>query len=246
MLELYVLFGIILLLSALIIYYAEEPFENPRDDTFYLQSCPTEYKSFTDSDGSTLCCNGTIVANECNGDKQCTLTGPGTATIPNCTHFLQDTYKKKGEQCPSSMPSYYEHLKEKGCTAGGLNKTMDGPGTTGQPVCKIYNTLDDNINKRNSCYNQKEMDNFPCFGTHCTKSLTQNKENTPVLITIAFTDSNGIMHTTHTRDSMKRFLDMTQPNWKDKGMNLNKNISIAEVAKAYYIDRTMQQDEIQN
>jgi hypothetical protein len=63
MLELYVLFGIILLLSALIIYYAEEPFENPRDDTFYLQSCPTEYKSFTDSDGSTLCCNGTIVAN---------------------------------------------------------------------------------------------------------------------------------------------------------------------------------------
>jgi len=194
-----------------------------------------------------LCCNGPIVANSCNGDKQCTLTGAGTALIPNCTKFLQEEYKKKGEQCPPSMSSYYENnvSKKKGCTSGALNKTMDGPATTKQPTCVIYNSLDDNTNKLDSCANYKEMDEFPCFGENCTKTLTQNKADTPVLITVTFADKNGIMHSAHTRASMKRFLDATQPNWKDKGMDLSKNVSIAEVAKAYYVDRTMQQADVQ-
>jgi hypothetical protein len=44
---------------------------------------------------------------------------------------------------------------------------------------------------------------------------------------------------------MQRFLDATKPTWRSQGMDLDKNINVAEVAKAYYVDRTIQQDDIQ-
>jgi hypothetical protein len=250
MLELYILIAIIIGLCGAIYYYSDdEPFENESkagSESFTLRACPSGYNSFNDSDGSTLCCNGEILANTCNGDKQCTLGTGGP--IPTCVSFLQAEYKKKGEQCPISMPLYYENAeaKAKGCTVGSYNSTMDGPATTKQPVCKIYPVLDDNINALDSCYNQKEMDEFKCFGGNCHKTLVQNKPATPVLVTVTFTDLTGIQRTAHTRASMKRYLDVTNPTWKDKGvMDLAKNISIAEVAKAYYIDKTIQQSDIQ-
>jgi len=89
------------------------------------------------------------------------------------------------------------------------------------------------------------LDAFPVFGENCTKTLTQNKPGTPVLLTVSFTDPNGIQRLSHTRASMQRFLDATQPNWKEKGMDLTKNVSVTEVAKAYYVDRTMQQADVQ-
>ena len=78
------------------------------------------------------------------------------------------------------------------------------------------------------------------------KSLTQTKKDTPVLITTTFTDSSGIQRTAHSRASMQRFLDATKPGWRDTGMDLSKNIIVAEVAKAFYVDRTLSQEDIQN
>ena len=48
----------------------------------------------------------------------------------------------------------------------------------------------------------------------------------------------------YTRNSFERFLNATNPNWKTR-INLDKNIHVAEVAKAYYIDRTLQKDDIE-
>lgn len=251
MIEIWGLFAIIVISLILLYYYADdqEAFTaTTANPSFHLEGCPSGYKSFYDSDGSTLCCNGEIIANSCNGTKQCMLNGTGP--IPNCTTFVTEDYKKKGEQCPTSMPSYYERMDNKvlakGCTAGTLNSTMDGPATTTQPVCKIYHELDKNIQSVDSCYNQKELDEFSCFGTNCVKSLTQTKKDTPVLITATFTDSSGIQRTAHSRASMQRFLDATKPGWRDTGMDLSKNIIVAEVAKAFYVDRTLSQEEIQN
>ena len=44
---------------------------------------------------------------------------------------------------------------------------------------------------------------------------------------------------------MERYLNQVNPNWREKGINLDKNISIAEVAKKFYIDHTIQQSELQ-
>ena len=251
MIELYVLFGIIVISYILLCFTEDdqEAFTSTSDPSFYLQTCPTGYNSFHDSDGSIMCCDGEIIANSCNGDRQCVLNGAG-GTVPNCTTFVLADYKKKGEQCPTSMPSYYEKMDgkqmKKGCTTGDLNKTLDGPATTTQPKCIIYHELSKNIQSLDSCYNQKEMDNFPCFGDNCAKRLTQTTKDTPVLITVSFTDKSGIQRTAHTRASMQRFLDATKPSWRDSGMDLSKNIGVAEVAKAYYVDRTLSQEAIQN
>jgi hypothetical protein len=246
MLELYVLICSILLLLLVVSYKTAEPFETPKTD-YNLTSCPSGYTLFYDKNQSTMCCDGEVNGKLCMGSKQCVLAGSSTGE--SCINAVVDDYKYKSDEfCPSSMPSYYENRikKTKGCTSGLLNQTMDGPSTVTQAQCKIYDTLNANINALDSCSNQKEMDAFPCFGKNCIKTLSQSVPDSPVLITISFADNNGIQRSVHTRDSMQRFLDATQPNWRDKGMDLSKNIAIAEVAKAVYIDKTMSKDDVQN
>jgi len=109
----------------------------------------------------------------------------------------------------------------------------------------IYATMDENIKSKDSCWNQKEMEEFPCFGDNCTKMLVQTAANTPVQIAIGFTDSTGMHRMAYTRESMTRFLDATKPNWREKGMDLDKNVNVAEVAKRFYVERTLGQDDIE-
>jgi hypothetical protein len=145
------------------------------------------------------------------------------------------------------MPSYYEDTanKVKGCTNGQLNATLNGPQSATQAKCKIYGTPDDNRDALDSCLNLLDMEQLPCFGTSCTKELIQPKPNAPVLIAVKFTDPAGRFHVSYTRDSYERYLNATQPNWKDKGTDLSKNIQVMEVAKAFYVDRTMESSEVQ-
>ena len=49
----------------------------------------------------------------------------------------------------------------------------------------------------------------------------------------------------YTQESLEVFLDATNPNWRSQGTDLSKNINVAEVAKAYYVDRTIDKNEIQ-
>lgn len=219
-----------------------EPFEVEVES--YLHSCPSGYKSYHLSNGNTACCKGEIVANECMSDNACLLNGKGT--MEKCTTVIKDEYMKKAmEQCPSSMSSYFEDMTKKGCTNGPLNITLTGPQNTNQKTCTIYNTMDLNLNSLDSCSNHKEMDEFPCFGNNCTKSLVQAVPNAPVQVSVGFVDSTGMHRVAYTRASMQRFLDATKPTWRSQGMDLSKNVNVAEVAKSYYVDHTIQQGDIQ-
>jgi hypothetical protein len=219
-----------------------EPFQVEEES--YLHSCPSGYKSYHLSNGNTACCKGEIVANECMSDNACLLNGKGT--MEKCTTVITNEYKKKAmEQCPSSMSSYFEDMTKKGCTNGPLNITLTGPQHANQQTCTIYNTMDLNLNSLDSCSNQKEMDEFPCFGNNCMKSLVQAVPNAPVQIAVGFVDSNGMHRVAYTRASMQRFLDATKPTWRGQGMDLSKNVNVAEVAKAYYVDRTIPQEDVQ-
>ena len=249
MLELYILICCILLLLLIVSYKSTEPFDNitPKKTDYILTACPHGYTSFNNKDGDTLCCNGEIIAGSCINSSQCALTA--SSSVSSCVSVILKDYERKAvDLCPSSMVNYYENKKQtvKGCTSGDLNATMDGLNTTSQPACKIYNTLDANLNALDSCSNHKEMDAFKCFGDNCVKALKQSIANSPVLITVTFTDGSGIQRTGSTRASLKRFLDATKPNWKDAGMDLSKNVAVAEVLKAVYIDKTMSTDDVQN
>lgn len=248
MLELIILIVSISIILA-ILYYNENKNKNNNVETFenyYLSSCPAGYKSFYNSNGDVMCCDGEIVANKCTGDKQCTLNG--NTLFPNCITYLLEEYSEKAKtQCPSSMPKYYEDRLQniKGCTSGDLNLSLTGPKDYRQPTCKIYSSWNDNQNSKDSCFNQRLLDKAECFGNNCTKSIIQPIPNKPILVGIGFTDTTGVHRMSYTRESMEMFLDATNPNWRNQGLDLSKNIVVDEVAKKYYIDKTIDQSNIQ-
>jgi len=251
MLELYVLVIIIVILL-LVLYFGsinmKETKTNEGFENYYLSACPSGYKTFYNSDGNIVCCDGDVIANKCLGDNQCTLNGKGTPNMPNCVQAILNMYAQKAKsQCPPSMMTYFEDKSKnlKGCTNGRLNDTLNAPLYASQPVCSIYSDQTQNIMSKNSCANQKLLDDAECFGNNCTKELIQPSPTAPPLVGIGFTDNMGMHHLAYTRQSAENFLDVINPTWRNQSMDLSKNISIAEVAKAYYVDRTMDQSEVQ-
>ena len=143
------------------------------------------------------------------------------------------------------MTSYYEDRSKdiKGCINGAYNDTLTGPRDMNQAKCKIYK--EHNQTYMDSCYNQKMLNEARCFGNNCSKQLIQPIPNAPVLIGIGFTDSMGMYKMSYTRKSIEDYLRVVWPQWKNSWLDLSKNINVAEVAKAYYIDRTMDQSQVQ-
>lgn len=245
MIELYFLFSCIVLMC--ITVYLNHSDQSDISENFtnsYLSSCPTDYKLIYDSNGDMICCNGDIIANKCIADKKCILNGKGTDDMPNCTEEILKLYMEKGQNvCPSSY-SYYEDKANniKGCTYGELNHTLSGPATSTQKGCKVYNNNDDSVKKVDSCQLIKEMNEFPCFGRNCTKSIKEMQHGAkPALIAVEFLDDNDIYRTSYTRTSYKRNMENSTTS-----IDFSKNIMVAEVAKAYFIDKTLGQSDIEN
>ena len=219
------------------------------DDSISLSACPSDMKTFYLPDGRTACCNGPIVGSRCTGTVQCTMTGKGGKDLPNCAALLKADYKTKSEsKCPSALPTYFEDkaTKKMGCTSGALNGDMTMPVTTSQATCWIYPTLEENLTKKDSCELQRQMEEASCFGTHCVKSITPSVDSSvPALVTIQFVDKSGMYRTAYTRKSLEYYLNHTRPKWRDEGLDLDKNVMVAEVAKAYFVDRSLSADAIQ-
>ena len=255
MLELYILFICISVLLFVIYYYDifndnVELFENPK---YYLSACPSGFKMNYNSDGDTLCYieqNLNIPTHLLKYQKnggQCILNGKGTRDIPNCVDYILSYYKKQSiEFCSPSLPSYFEDnsKKAKGCTRGELNELLNGPRMESQPTCIIYPNEEDNQFNIDSCMNQKELEEYPCFGTNCTKQLVQYGSRTPLLLIINFTDTEGIPRTAYSRQSIVRYLNLYWGNdWQER-FNLDKRIWNADVAKKYFIDKTLSDADI--
>ena len=98
--------------------------------------------------------------------------------------------------------------------------------------------------KEDSCELHRQMEEAPCFGEQCTKSITASA-NAPPLVTLRFVDKSGMYRTAYTRKSLEYYLNQTRPKWRDEGMDLEKNLMVADVAKAYFVDRTLSMDGIQ-
>jgi hypothetical protein len=179
--------------------------------------------------------------------KQCILNGQGTENMPNCIDYIMKYYNKQSiDFCSPSMSSYFENNaeKKKGCTRGELNETLTGPRTSTQPKCIIYANEEDNQYLIDSCLNQKELEEYQCFGSNCSKKLIQFGQKTPLLLSINFSDSNDMPHTAYSKKSIIRYLNAVRPEWS-KRMNIDKMIENAEVAKKLYIDKTISRADLQ-
>lgn len=255
MLELYILVICIIVLLFVIYYYdiyndvMEEGFNSTNS---YLSACPSGFKVNYDNDGNTICyadegLNVSLNLLKYKKDgKQCILNGKGTDNVPNCVDYILKYYKSQSmEFCSPSMPSYFENNaeKKKGCTRGELNETLTGPRISTQPQCIIYSDNNDNQYSKDSCLNQKELEEYPCFGSNCSKQLVQYGEKTPLLLLINFSDSQGMPHTAYSKKSAVRYLNAVRPEWT-KNINIDRAIWNADVAKKFFIDKTISKDDI--
>lgn len=220
------------------------------DSTVYqLRACPAGMKLFHDSMGTAMCCDGEILAGRCITDKQCVLTGGTKET--SCATMVQKEYTEKAQTlCPASMPTYYEtregdHVVKKACTDGPLDTSLSGPRSDRQAECVIYPSMEENQMRPDSCYLRQKLDAVACFGQDCTKQIISTGGTKPALIAVSFTDPAGIHHTAYTQASMEAYLNATKPQWRETGLDLSKNLSVVEVAKAFYVDKTLSKQDIQ-
>lgn len=207
-----------------------------------LNFCPNSTSPFFDKTGDTVCCDGIVKGNTCQGKPVCALSS-GHKSLPTCQSFMKTYYEKQGKlQCPSTMPNYFENPYKKisGCTDGQLSPQMNGPFTPGAKTCTIYSTEEQNRSSSDSCFNQKRLASVQCFGKDCTKTLQYQPSSKSNLISVDFTGLDGHRHTCYEESSYIDYLNYSQPNWKTK-MNFDpeKNIKMCKVAKKVYIDRTM-------
>lgn len=218
----------------------------------YLSECPAGFKTFYAPSGDVMCCPGDVLGQQCLSDQVCTL-GAETPTIPRCIDAVKEEQEKKRKEiCPPSMTSYFEDKgkKKSGCTAGPLLDNMTGPRQSSQPTCYVYATQQENDAAANSCSNLKEMEEYPCFGTDCKKGFKQFDTPDGIqLIEVAFRDPAGIPRTSYTRASVKRdMLARVKKYNREFGAKekefLEKFPFISEVAKAYYVDKTLQDSDV--
>lgn len=243
------LVGLVIIVMIRLYYQAvtEEAFQaSPPPSQQQLTFCPLKTNPFTNSAGDTVCCDGTVKGNACQGSSVCALSN--RSTMPSCTQMLQDYYNiQSGKMCPASMPNYYENEQgvAVGCTASALDATMTRPLVTTQPGCTIYANQSDNLANQGSCYNQSALAAAQCFGIDCTKTLSLQPNVGLALVTLEFGDTEGHRHTCYTADTYSAYLNKTKPNWQ-KTFDLSKSIKICDVAKAVFVDRTMNVNETQS
>jgi hypothetical protein len=211
-----------------------------------INFCPMGYTQYLNKSGDSACCDGKVSGTLCLGTPRCGFTT--RSGLPLCGQMLKNMYASASKtQCPPSMPNYFQDAKglNAGCTSGPLNDTMTGPNPTGgQSTCKIYASQEDNLANTDSCYNQRLLEQTPCFGNDCQKSLSMQSTAGMGLVTVEFTGVDGHRHQCYTSGTYTAFLDKTQPNWRSKGtFDPAKSLRICSVAKKVYVDRTMDEKD---
>lgn len=209
----------------------------------YLEGCPPGFKTYTISNGDTMCCDGEIIGDKCMGATKCVLSSKRSGDAEPCINLMTDINKVKAkDMCPTSMGTYFvDKKKNSACTSEILNKTRDGLAAPNRDsrICYIYK---DDMSKfaKDSCYNYKELEKIECFGKSCIKGIEQIEPNIYVPV-IKFTTSNGLVLTTVPKKVMEDVIKYTNtnfyssPTYKDF---INNSPIVMENAKAYFVDRT--------
>jgi hypothetical protein len=242
----YSLFGLILvcIIGIMLSSTKKEGFA-PAGPVPSIGFCPMGYNPFHDKNGNQVCCDGKVIGNKCLGTPRCGQTT--RAGLPTCGQMLKDYYATKAKDvCPPSMPNYYESQDRKlaGCTEGGLTPQLTAPNLPSQKTCRVYASDADNSAKPDSCFNQRQLEQTPCFGAGCQKSLSVQPSAGVALVQVEFGGTDGHLHSCYTTDSYTRFLDKSQPGWQSKGLfDPKKSLKLCAVAKKVFVDRTMDEKD---
>ena len=135
--------------------------------------CPRGTKTYTTLSGDTMCCQGNVEGNKCEGKVLCTLSGNSSDKVPTCAKLRQEYLAKLQSKCPASagFTSYEdEDTGNKGCAAQ-TTADRNQPQTPATSFCRLYDDKVDNHNYPDSCQNFEK--NFK-FNTVFTNSARPN------------------------------------------------------------------------
>ena len=138
-----------------------------------ITTCPADTASYVDGGGRTVCCEGNVVNGKCSGKNVCSLS-EAIDGLPTCSAWLDAYLENKGAmRCPPSMKNYYENkaARQAGCTAGHRNAQGTAPGSTSNKFCTLYQSANDELIKRDSCTNQKILEEAKCLTKPTSRSL---------------------------------------------------------------------------
>lgn len=244
MIELWFLIICILIIFGIL--YVQKQQEHPVEGfTSFLAGCPPSYKTFYQEDGTVGCCLGEVVGTQCLSEMQCTL-GAARPGMPTCIGLMQqEASSMSSANCPNAMRQYFRDAanQKQGCTDGPLNASITGPLRTTQPTCYIYATDSDNMNKADSCQNQKSKETaergFP--SPDFMVIPIQPDPTLPVLMMVKFNDKMGVPRSAYTKASLTAYLTATG---KLANIDMTKSIDVAENAKAFFYDKTKSASDV--
>lgn len=212
-----------------------------QDNDIQVQMCPSGSDSYFNKNGDVFCCRGSVVNGACNGVTVCSLSS-STNTMPSCTTLLRKELRRKAsENCPKTLQNYYQDLSKptpnKGCTAGLRTKDGKRPVEPNAKKCTIYNSLDENLSKLDSCLNTARSE-IKCFNGQLPKA-TSLQANLPAVMACSFTVANKITPIEcYTDESLYMYLQKWDRNWRQR-IQPTEKLKFCSVAKKYYVDKSI-------
>lgn len=212
-----------------------------------ISTCPVKSTSFVNTNGDTLCCEGTVSNGQCIGRELCTLSTSASG-YPTCSEWYASYLQNKGQgRCPATMPNYFElNETNKGCTDGQLNARGTAPANARARRCTLYASMADANEKLDSCANIKYMDEAVCFPgsrIQARKSFLRTERGKPPVVQCSMMDpTTNRPITCTTNESFARYKEATgDRNWKEKEnrtKNLLDKLTFCSVAKVYKLDKS--------
>jgi len=237
-------FAAVILAMLFLIYYPKscqtECFEDMPKINEDIMTCPEPSSIFTNSNGTSACCDGNIYRSQCKGKIVCALS-ENNEGIELCNKYIKVNSQKEGKnKCPKSMPNYFTtgnpgEIRKEFCTSSKMNTSYTAPIDENPRMCSFMN-YDFDIRNTNSCEVQRLYDNCMCPNKpkSCEKKATQLQPNSPVVIQVSYVDREGNPRTCMEDESMRRYYNSIK---KELAEN---NINLCSVSKKVYIDNSMQ------
>lgn len=225
------------------------------DDTIDIKitTCPADTSSYIDGGGRTVCCDGTVINGKCSGPTVCSLS-EAVAGLPTCSAWLDAYLENKGaKRCPPSMPKYYENKSQAGCTAGDRN--AQGTGPLGNTFCTLYNSEKDSMLKKDSCENQKVLEEAKCLSKPTSRSLMDwgaipppvncTGMDTASLTPLSCIDDAGFIRTA---DYWAKNFPPYMKNWKEQSVNWGAQwkMHFCSVVQKVTVNKSMNMTELES
>jgi len=211
-----------------------------------ISMCPGISKSYVGKNGDSLCCEGNPAGTDCEGKIICTLSSTNSKEHQSCAAYLVDLYRKKGiEFCPRSMPNYFLDPRGKAfCTTSQINNQLNGPQDASALKCNIG---ENGMSDPQSCEVRLALDKMPCPSPGCQKDAFLPYRGKSVILYANFRDSGQIQHFCYDTNSLISFWrSIFGEEWKSRISHINpdRNIMFCDVAKRYFVDKTIQKKDI--